>query len=541
MALNVSLPNRRFFFRPEGLMLAVLSAAAITLVAAAAIGGRQAVSATAAGDVSGPAGAPEDADYNDLVEGPAVGPEASKGPAATAGAGGKAGAPGSPAARAPVERKSTQGATRVGVFSDHIEIGVHAPITFDGVPLNLAEDPIIGLKGYVTYVNRNGGVNGLKARLFIEDDRYTTTGGRQTADKLTKEIKPFIIEGTLGIDQIHKVAVAAKATGTPYMAGGGPQEEFAKITDMYQIISNYDQYAEMVANFICKYGPAYVGGTKASDVRLGTTTLNSDYIKPVEKRLVAKLTQRNCVREPVDDRARRTINKPTEQREYVAQRVDAVSSYNSQGVNLMIPLQDPISTSRQVLEWSKSGYRPKWTIANFAHDSDTALALFQGEWTGMRVMSGACYYHPQGGGKPYDPNLCAKMGEAHRQWVSLGNVTYDQNAGGSAGGSASYNYQEGSAQSEGWTRDGSGGASGYQLVYFWHGALKAIGTDPTREKFFGAMNAYDRYSNLITGPISFRGSPNTMIGSTKFVLLEGMGNLKYRQVTNITPGLVDHF
>jgi hypothetical protein len=71
--------------------------------------------------------------------------------------------------------------------------------------------------------------------------------------------------------------------------------------------------------------------------------------------------------------------------------------------------------------------------------------------------------------------------------------------------------------------------------------MKAIGTDPTREKFFAAMNAYDGYSNLLTGPITFNGSVNKMVGAKKFTLLEGKANLEYRQVVSITPGLVDHF
>jgi hypothetical protein len=71
--------------------------------------------------------------------------------------------------------------------------------------------------------------------------------------------------------------------------------------------------------------------------------------------------------------------------------------------------------------------------------------------------------------------------------------------------------------------------------------MKAIGTDPTREKFLAAMRAYDLYSNLITSSITFQGSPNTMIGPKKFVLLEGKSDLKYRQVVSVTPGLVDHF
>lgn len=538
MATSVGMQPRRVFARPEALMMAVLGAAAITLVAAAVIGGRDIETVTSAADVRGPGGGSQSTgttDFGDLIDGPAVDPEATGGPEATTGT-----TPGEgegPSAAAPtVERQSTQGATRIGVFSSFFEVGIHAPMTFDGAPLNLAEDPVVGLKGYITHLNRTGGINGLKARIFIEDDRYTTTGGRQVADKLTKEIKPFMIEGTLGIDQIHKVATAAKATGTPYMAGGGPEPEFKDITDMYQIISNYDQYSDMVVQFICKYGAQYVGGSKAADVRLGTTTLNSDFILPVEKRLVKKLTDRNCVSEPVDGAARGTINKPTEQSTYSDQMIRLRSAYDNQGANLVIPLQDPISTSRQVLEWRSSGYTPKWTIANFAHDSDTALTLFQGAWTGMRVMSGACYYHPSGGHQPYNAGLCAQMGEAHNIWAKLGPVTFDQNAGGCAGGKCEYDFNDDS-----WTTDGSGGASGYQLVYFWHGAMKAIGTDPTREKLLGALNAYDNYSNLITGPITFRGSPNPMVGSTKFVLLEGMGNLKYRQVKEITPGLVDHF
>jgi hypothetical protein len=133
------------------------------------------------------------------------------------------------------------------------------------------------------------------------------------------------------------------------------------------------------------------------------------------------------------------------------------------------------------------------------------------------------------------------MGEAHRQFVSLGNVTYDANAGGNQGGHSSYNYQEGNPTSDGWTKDGAGAAFGYSTVYSWVGAMKALGADPTREKFLAALNLYDNYSNLITGPISFRGSANHMIGANKFVVLEGTAQQRYRQVTEITPGLVDHF
>ena len=201
-------------------MVGVLAAAALIVVAAAVIGGRRAESSISAANASGPSVAGgKTADYGDLLEGPAVGPEASRGPAETTAAGGPSSAPGTKPDDLAAERKSAAGATRIGVFNDHFEVGIHAPLTFDGVPLTLAEDPVTGVKGYVTYINRHGGINGLKVRIFPEDDRYTTAGARQSADRLTKEVKPFIIEGALGIDQIHKVATAAKAAGFPYIAG----------------------------------------------------------------------------------------------------------------------------------------------------------------------------------------------------------------------------------------------------------------------------------------------------------------------------------
>ena len=521
-------------------MIAVLVAAAIALVAAAVIGGRQAEVLAAP---SGPDVAPGDTTIDDLEEVPDSG-QLVDGPAVKPGTAsavpGEAVASNAPTATSPgsvkddVPKVSQTGATREGVFSDHFEFGLHGPLTLDGVPLNLAEDPVTGIKGYLTYINRNGGINGLKVRTFIIDDRYTTQGGQQAADQLVKEIKPFIISGTLGIDQIAKVAKAAQSRKIPYFAGGGPEPEMKDI-GMFQTLSSYDQYASMVVGFICKYGPAYVKGSKASDVRIATSTLNSENILPVEKRFVAKLEKSKCAR-PVDSKARVTIQKPTEQTTYNDQMLKYRTAYSNQGANLVIPLQDPVTTSRQVAEWAASNYRPEWTIANFAHDSDTVLELTHGEWTGTRVMSGACYYLPKGGGDPYNPSKCAKMGEAHKQWISLGNVRYDANAGGNAGGKSSYNYTEAN-----WEKDGSGGASGYHVVYFWYGAMKAIGTDPTREKFFAAMNAYDNYSNLLTGPITFRGSVNKMIGAKRFTLLEGKSNLEYRQVVSITPGLVDHF
>ena len=240
---------------------------------------------------------------------------------------------------------------------------------------------------------------------------------------------------------------------------------------------------------------------------------------------------------PVDSSARGKIQKPDQQNTYAPQILDLKSSYSGQGANLIVPLQDPISTSRQMAELrSHADYSPKWTFNNFAHDGDVTLTLMGGDWTGFRGLSGGCYYHPSGNPNAYNPALCKQMKTAHEIWAKLGPVTYDENAGGNVGGKDSYNYNE-----ESWQTDGQGGSGGYQLIYFWYSAMKATGSDPTREKVVAALNAYDKYSNLLTAPITFKGSSNTMKGALGGVVYEAQSNLKYRQVTSITPGVVDHF
>src|SRR5207245_144377 len=163
-----------------------------------------------------------------------------------------------------------------------------------------------------------GGINGLKVRIKLQDDRYTTDGGRAAGDKLAKELKPFFIEGTLGIDQINLVRAAALAAGIPYMAGGGQAPEL-KGTGMSGTIAND-------------------GG--ANESRLGRTTLNSNRILPVENRLVKYLQDHNCV-VPVDPKARGKVQKPTDQTNYQAELLDFRNAYGGKGVNLIVPLQDP--------------------------------------------------------------------------------------------------------------------------------------------------------------------------------------------------------
>ena len=372
---------------------------------------------------------------------------------------------------------STQGATRIGVTPTEIRWGLHAPETFDGAPLNLAEDPLKGVDIYLEIVNQKG-VHGRKVKEFFADDRYTVPGGNTAGKKLVHDDKVFFVSGTLGVDQIAQVAKIAKDAKVPYLAGGGSEEKFKDI-GLYQTLSSYDTALIRLADFLGKEkgraGSPYRGKTK-----VGVSRLDSTYIEPsVEKTFKAAL-QRNGMELVKTVK----VDKPTQQRTYAFQIQDLIRA----GAQIVVPAQDPITTSRMVAECRAQACPWVWSMSNFAHESDVALTLMQGSWTGYRGLSGGCYYTSN------SPN-CGALQKARDEWVK-------------ARGQDDFN------------KDGQGGLAGYQFVHFWLKALQDIGPDPTREKFEAAVANYDNFNDLITSPITHKGSANHSHGAEGVVIFE---------------------
>ena len=390
---------------------------------------------------------------------------------------------------------SPTGGDTTGVTDAEIKIGVHAPITFSGVPLNLAEDPITGIRTYTDYINANGGINGRKIALDIQDDRYDSEGARNSAQVLINDHKNFAVSGTLGIDQVAIVATEAAKRGVPYIAAGGV--ESAPIPGMYQVSASYTTHAQKLAEFMAK-------DDKLSKLKkVGVLAVNSQFVKPLVDEFKAALKPHGfeVVAVVYND-------KPAQNPDYNGY----ILKFRQAGTEVLVPLTDPLTT-QQIVQRCAGGAACGWTytFSNFAHDSDTALTLFTPTWANEKVrgLSGACYY----AAPEVDGDNCAAMKVARQQWVDA-------------------------RGQEDWNENGSGGASGYQIVSFLKGALAQAGRDLTRERFKGALSAYNGYSDLVSGPITFAGRNNTMHGAERMVVLEAQSNNKYKM---ITPGFVDGF
>ena len=189
-----------------------------------------------------------------------------------------------------------------------------------------------------------------------------------------------------------------------------------------------------------------------------------------------------------------------------------VLRFRQAGTQVLVPFTDPLTT-QQIVQRCAAGAACGWTytFSNFAHDSDTALTLFTPTWATQRVrgLSAGCYYMAP----EVEGDNCAQMRVAREQWIEAHGE-------------------------DDWVENGSGGATGYQIVSFLKGALQQAGRDLTRERFRGALAAYNGYADLITGPITFAGRSNTMHGAERMTVLEAQSNNKYKM---ITPGFVDGF
>jgi len=409
-------------------------------------------------------------------------------------------APGQPGTPAPGQAPAPQpggggqpglppGGDATGVTADSIKIGIHAPVTFSGVPLNLAEDPIKGLQTYTEFINQNGGINGRKIVLDIQDDRFDSEGARRAANALINDNKNFMVSGTLGIDQVAIVAAEAAKRGVPYTAAGG--NEAKPIPGMFQVAANYTTHVNQLADYMA-VDPKYAGK------RVGILVSDSEFIRPVADQFKARLEAKGM---PVS--AIVANQKPAQNPDYNGY----ILQFTRTNTEVVVPLTDPLTT-QQIVQRCAAGAACGWTYAfsNFAHDSDTALTLMAPTWANQRVrgLSGGCYYlSPQ----VDDPAKCARMAVARDQYVKL----------------------RGQAD---WEENGSGAAAGYQIIGLLKGALTAPGGELTRERFAAAMRTYQGYDDLVSGPITFAGSPNTMVGATKMAVWEAQANNKFKMISD---------
>lgn len=410
----------------------------------------------------------------------------------------------------PGEAPLPKGGNATGVSANSIKYGVHAPITFDTRPVPLAGPVVRGIEAYINHLNANGGINGRAIDLIVADDEFTPRGADKAANTLIHDRKVFFVAGTLGVDQIKVVASEANKAKVPYFAGGGHEPLF-KDMGVFQILSSYDTHMEKLAAYIAK-NPALKGK------KIGTFSSNTPQIAPV-----VTLFDRELKKYGMSVTIDRKVEKPEIQltRGYA----QIILDYKTAGVQVVVPMTDPINTSQLVGQCGTGESNCPWTytFSNFAHEGETALALFGDEWGRKKVsgLAGGCYPNAPDA-QLNDVNKCGMMGVAKQQFNAVKGdpQAWTKTQNDKWGTSAGYN-----------------SGAGYQWLFFKKAMLDQ-GTEVTRERLRAAILRYRGYRDLITGPITYKNSPNLAHGAEKMVVFEAQTQAKYKMISD---GMVDGF
>ncbi|CAN2217209.1 LivK ABC-type branched-chain amino acid transport systems, periplasmic component [Candidatus Nanopelagicaceae bacterium] len=144
-------------------------------------------------------------------------------------------------------------ASEIGVSNTEIKLGMTLPMTGSASP---GYNKIPGaMKAYFDYLNANGGVNGRKITLKVEDDQYVPTQAVAKTNKLILQDKVMALISPLGTANNKAVAASVNPArrGVPVLFVNTGFSGFAdskKYPTTYTILPSYVMEAKIMAEYI---------------------------------------------------------------------------------------------------------------------------------------------------------------------------------------------------------------------------------------------------------------------------------------------------
>jgi branched-chain amino acid transport system substrate-binding protein len=117
---------------------------------------------------------------------------------------------------------SASGGAVQGVTDTEILLGTHYPMS--NSPAAVYANSAYAMEAYFDYINAQGGVNGRKLKLLIEDDQYNSSLTTEVVKKLVEQDKVFAIANGLGDPGHYAVYKYLEEKGIPdlFLGGGIP-------------------------------------------------------------------------------------------------------------------------------------------------------------------------------------------------------------------------------------------------------------------------------------------------------------------------------
>ena len=249
------------------------------------------------------------------------------------------------------------GGSAVGVTSNSIKIGIHAPLTGAApVPSDSFDK---GKDLYYKWMDSLGeDIFGRNVEVILKNDNYNPSQAVAVCKEMVEKDKVFLLIGGAGTDQIQACARYAASVGVPYLSAGVTEVGLTDLPNYFASSMTYPQQGPLLADFLV----SDLGGKTEKN---GMLRFNTPNFQDAHDAFVRGMAQQGA--RLVYDRAVSKEANPTDAAAVVQEMAAA-------GIKNVYVLTSPVWFLQVLNAAGQQNYRPQWIGVGITMTFDTVAA-----------------------------------------------------------------------------------------------------------------------------------------------------------------------
>lgn len=369
---------------------------------------------------------------------------------------------------APAQQPSGAG-DATGVEDKVIKIGIHAPLTGAApVPSDSVQQ---GKDLYFRWMADKGeSLFGRTVEVVLKNDQYNPSTAVAVCKEMVEKDKVFLLAGSAGTDQIQACARYAASVGVPYIGAGVTELVVNQLTNYFATSMTYNDQGPLLADML-------VSDLGAKTEKNGMLTFDTPNFEDARQGFLQGMDKQGA---PVV--YERRVSKGAGE----SDARSVVQEMKTAGIENVFVLTSPVWFLQVIAAANAQDYQPQWVGVGISMTFDTVANVACGSGGGGGSIDGAKFFAPFPAwfdSNRYDP----EFRQATRKLSSKGD--------------------------------------GDDFMWLsWSGSktiwdmFKALGPDPTREKFIYEVERLRNLKNGIGPALNF--APGDHFGADQVHVLE---------------------
>lgn len=370
----------------------------------------------------------------------------------------------------PAAQPPSGGGNATGVSDKVIKIGIHAPLTGAApVPSDSVQQ---GKDLYFKWMADKGeSLFGRTVEVVLKNDQYNPSTAVAVCKEMVEKDKVFLLSGAAGTDQIQACARYAASVGVPYVGAGVTELVLNQLTNYFATSMTYNDQGPLLADML-------VSDLGAKNEKNGMLTFDTPNFEDARQGFLEGMKKQGA---PV------VYDRRVSKGAGVNEARSVIQEMKTAGLDNVFVLTSPVWFIQVIAAANEQNFQPQWVGVGISMTFDTVANVACGSGASL---DGAKFFSPFPAwfdSNRYDPDFRA----ASRKFSSKGD--------------------------------------GDDFMWLsWSGTktiwdmFKAIGPDPTREKFLYEVERMRNLKNGIGPTLNF--APGDHFGANEVHVNEARCN-----------------